>query len=1168
MNTTIGAGASTMTFDTAGQNAYWYSDISYPTGADDASIVTGNYTLNMNLNSLPAAPGSFPVVEATNTSATTSDNTNHTVSLPAGIQSGELLIAMLSGFDEAAALDISWPVGWTEFFEKDASSGMSLAVAGAYREADGTEGSSIAVTTDLAVLAAHTSYRISGAEDPATQPPEAATIEYTDTASGIDPPSLTPTGGAKDYLWLAVAGWRRTGVNETVNPGSYTDGIEVSSSGSSSGTRLRSLRRQANTSPEDPSTFTLGGNSERRVGATIAVHPAGSSVDITVSVHHTATNGSDPQLITSASATIDSNSTDPLVLDLGAGAEQTFTSADPRLLRIQITVDSIAGGQSFVLDYDSVADPSSLDTPVVTVPEWGMAFLLLVPLVPFLMSAIWRRKRLAGTLASIMLAISLLVGFLANDVPAHAEPNTIEEQLSYTTPITDPSDVSVAKPVYGPVNALGYRERVDLRSRSSTTQQLFVNGQPTDRYVFESSLAPLYYQDANGNWREIDTRWKQSSSLWDLEMVQAEYNAFAMRRFNGGELIKYLDPVSGQFVSFEPLPLQYTNNIGLVQTIADPQPVNSSVTENELYWTSAFGSGLDLKWIAGAGRLDKRLVVSDPSTLPPVSPIVSAGGDPALRLQFLFRHSPAVGVWVNGEPWREKSGGPVETSGIVEFRSRRDGRVLWSFNLPLSYDAQDDDDEPLIGTYRFHSSAEGLVVEHLVPIEILRQASYPLEIDVTIDNPISASADDATEQGDGPFTSTSTTIKCYSHTTTTHADYRACGMRWQNVTVPKDATIDAAYIRGYAVSSSHLNINHTFYFHDADDPANFVTNANILDTGQRPRTSASTNWTAALTLNAYNDSPSIVSVVQEIVNRTNWASGNAMVALGIPIGDVLDEARFESWDNAGSNNAILHIEYTAASPPAAPTNCQATYVSSVRIDVDWTDNANNETGFKVESSIDGGAYSQIGTTGANPTTPMYSDTSTSQNHSYQYRVRATNAEGDSTYCTPTSVIYTNPAAPSGATATHTADLEITVSWTDNSAYEDRFCIRRSKNGGTYGSCAYVVSGPYVDNTITQAEYDAGDSFTYRVRAEISTQGRVSSWSTSNQVVVPELVLLFAIMVPLVPLVVGGMRRRRRRARSRDSATLARATRDPLAHSHTSRQKDRSLASAVSRRSTE
>ena len=39
--------------------------------------------------------------------------------------------------------------------------------------------------------------------------------------------------------------------------------------------------------------------------------------------------------------------------------------------------------------------------------------------------------------------------------------------------------------------------------------------------------------------------------------------------------------------------------------------------------------------------------------------------------------------------------------------------------------------------------------------------------------------------------------------------------------------------------------------------------------------------------------------------------------------------------------------------PAAPTNLVATTFSSSQINLSWTDNANNENGFKVEQSTDG-----------------------------------------------------------------------------------------------------------------------------------------------------------------------------------------------------------------------
>lgn len=398
---TPGGGTPTKTFNATG-NSYWYHDVAWPTGNDDAIIAAGDYTFNMYFDSLPSA-ASFPSVAATNTSTTTSAATSHTVNLPSGIQSGELLISLITVYNDSGStpIDVTWPGGWTEFFEQDAtSSTLHLVTSGAYRQATGSEGSSITVTTNVGGYAGHNSYRITGAADPAVQPPEVSTTPYIDDpGTTIDPPSLSPTGGANNYLWLAVAGWRRSGRTLVGSPTNYTNTLDANSGGGAPGVHLVSARRQLNAASEDPGLFTVSANSERKIGATIAVHPAGGLVDITVRVQHTKTDGTDPQLIASASTTIDSATSNPLAFDLGNDpVGQTFTSADPRVLRLTVEVTGVSGGGSFTLAYDGPCASSacsSLDTPVVTVPEFGLAFAAVAALIPAAMGGLWNRRRIA-----------------------------------------------------------------------------------------------------------------------------------------------------------------------------------------------------------------------------------------------------------------------------------------------------------------------------------------------------------------------------------------------------------------------------------------------------------------------------------------------------------------------------------------------------------------------------------------------------------------------------------------------------------------------------------------------------------------------------------------------------------------------------------------------------
>ena len=393
MNTTVGTGGSTLNFDATGSK-YWYADATWPTGNDDATIAAGAYDLNMYFAARPGAgSGDYPVVAGTNTSTTTTASTSHTLSLPGSISSGDLLIAMLASTNQSSAINISWPSGWTEFYEADASAGSGHhAQAGAYRQADGTEGSTISVTTNVSVTSSHNAYRITGAEDPATQAPSVATAAFTSNASSIDPPNLAPSADGKDYLWLAVASWRRTDRSLTGIPTNYTDTIQSSDGGGNTGSHLASVRRSLFAASENPGVFSISGNSNRRIGVTIAVHPA-ASVDIQVTVSHTASDGSGATTIVSSSnTTIDATTTDPYTLSIGSGALQTFTSADVRRLRVEVDVVSVSDGGNFVLDYDGGSGLcSNLSTPVVVVPELGLLLLPIAILLPPLM--LWRLKK-------------------------------------------------------------------------------------------------------------------------------------------------------------------------------------------------------------------------------------------------------------------------------------------------------------------------------------------------------------------------------------------------------------------------------------------------------------------------------------------------------------------------------------------------------------------------------------------------------------------------------------------------------------------------------------------------------------------------------------------------------------------------------------------------------
>jgi hypothetical protein len=81
--------------------------------------------------------------------------------------------------------------------------------------------------------------------------------------------------------------------------------------------------------------------------------------------------------------------------------------------------------------------------------------------------------------------------------------------------------------------------------------------------------------------------------------------------------------------------------------------------------------------------------------------------------------------------------------------------------------------------------------------------------------------------------------------------------------------------------------------------------------------------------------------------------------------------------------------------PADPTNLAATVPTALQIQLNWTDNANNEQWYKIERSIDGVNFTQIDVASANATS--YVDTTAVPGTAYWYRVRAANTAGDSGY---------------------------------------------------------------------------------------------------------------------------------------------------------------------------
>jgi len=191
--------------------------------------------------------------------------------------------------------------------------------------------------------------------------------------------------------------------------------------------------------------------------------------------------------------------------------------------------------------------------------------------------------------------------------------------------------------------------------------------------------------------------------------------------------------------------------------------------------------------------------------------------------------------------------------------------------------------------------------------------------------------------------------------------------------------------------------------------------------------------------------------------------------------------RVRAYNSNG--NSYYSNESTAATatiPPVAPGGLGASAVSESQIDLTWTDNSANESGFRIERSPDGSSgWTEIDTVNADVTT--FSDTGLSKNTQYYYRVRAYNGAGESAWSSNADATTNDmiPQAPTSLTSVGASSSQVNLTWSDNSDNEVGFKIERSLNGTTWNQVTTVGAGTV---SYSDTGLDHATLYHYRVRA--------------------------------------------------------------------------------------
>lgn len=209
-----------------------------------------------------------PAIATVGATAPAGAVTSTTITVPASIAAGNLLVAFL--FIDTAAGDGTWPGDWTALPSiTQASSGLTCQMA--YKYASGSE-TNFSVTHGSGVTRARC-YRITGHAGP-TRPPLASTWQG---ASSAGPGPVTPNEWkqAQDILSILATTWENTTPSGGVT--GYTNEFNAGSGTLGARCEQRSITGFSGT--EDPVNYTTG--SGNRCGYTVLIPSDNDDPDLT-----------------------------------------------------------------------------------------------------------------------------------------------------------------------------------------------------------------------------------------------------------------------------------------------------------------------------------------------------------------------------------------------------------------------------------------------------------------------------------------------------------------------------------------------------------------------------------------------------------------------------------------------------------------------------------------------------------------------------------------------------------------------------------------------------------------------------------------------------------------------------------------------------------------------
>lgn len=183
---------------------------------------------------------------------------------------------------------------------------------------------------------------------------------------------------------------------------------------------------------------------------------------------------------------------------------------------------------------------------------------------------------------------------------------------------------------------------------------------------------------------------------------------------------------------------------------------------------------------------------------------------------------------------------------------------------------------------------------------------------------IASGNDDVEETSKGVVYLSSDDIELVYDTKTTGS--QVVGLRFNGILIPQGATITKAYIQFTVDEITSAGCNLTIKGEASDNSTTFTSSSKNVS--RRIKTSSSVNWVpagwTAVGLSASEQqTPDMKSIVQEIVNRSLWKSGNSMTF--IVTGTGTGKRTAVAYEASPATAAMLRIEYTPLKAGKIPT---------------------------------------------------------------------------------------------------------------------------------------------------------------------------------------------------------------------------------------------------------